>query len=142
MESSNDKGQVFPKRKYSIVIQTITTIYALFYAWFFILSFIPSPQGSSLADHPYTPWSIEMVFVKIFFILFMVGFYYSWKSKLISGIIYMLWCVLFLWQTIYISNLLHVSGDAVMFIPPVLIIAIILIISGLIEKRKGKTVSS
>lgn len=138
MKLSKDINCATPVRKYSITIQIISTIYALLYVWFFILSFISSPKGSPLADHPYSAWSIEMVFVKFFFILFMVGFYYSWKSKLISGIIYMIWCILFFWQTIYISNLLHISGDAVLFIPPVLIISIILIISGLLNKKNKK----
>lgn len=142
IESSKDKVKVFSKRKYSIIIQVISTIFALCYAWFFVLSFIPSPQGSPLADHPYTPWDIEMITVKLLFILFMIGFYYSWKSKLISGLIYLFWCAALLWQVMYISKLLNVSGDGIMFIPPVLIIAIILIISGLIENRKTNKINT
>ncbi len=138
MEKSKDKGDVPPKRKYSIIIQVITSLFALFYVWFFILSFIPSPQGSPIADHPYTPWDIEMVTVKLLFILFLIGFYYSWKSKMTAGLIYLLWCAALFWQVMYISKLLNISGDGVMFIPPILIIAIILIISSLIEKRKEK----
>lgn len=131
-----DKVAIAMRRKFSIIIQIITSIFTLFYIVFFILSFIPSPQGSALADHPYTPWDTEMITVKLLFINYMIGFCFSWKSRLISGLIYFLWCVLVVLQSVYISKLLNVSGDGIMFVPPVLIISIILIITGLIENKK------
>ncbi|MCC7513878.1 MAG: hypothetical protein IT212_04195 [Bacteroidia bacterium] len=136
MEQSKDKLQVSPKRKYSLAIQIITSIFALLYVVFFIFSFIPSPEGSPIADHPYTPWDIEMILVKGLFIIFMIGFYYSWKSRIVSGVIYLLWCGALFWDCVYIGNLLHVSGDAILFGVPIFIIGIILLITGLIQRNK------
>lgn len=125
-------------RPYSLTIQIITSVFALLYAVFFVFSFIPSPEGSPIADHPYTPWDIEMILVKLLLLLFAVAFYYSWKNRIIAGIIYLLWCVALYWDADYIGNLLHVSGDSVLFIPPVLIIAIILRVTGMRQRKRAK----
>lgn len=136
MEESANKPQESPKRKYSITIQIILSLFLLLYAVFFVFSFIPSPQGSPIADHPYTPWDIEMVTVKLLFILFAAGYYYSWKSRLISGAIFLAWCVALVAQVYYISSLLHDSGDAIVFAFPVAIVAFILLISGNMNRKK------
>ncbi len=125
------------KKNYALPIQIVTTVFALLYLVFFIYSFIPSPQGSPLADHPYKPWDIEMILVKVLFVLFMIGFYYSWKSRLIAGVIYLLWCIAVFADSVYIANRLHVSGNGIMFIPPILIIAVILLFTGLKERNKS-----
>jgi hypothetical protein len=128
------------KKPYSLPIQLISTVFAALYVVFFIYSFIPSPQGSPMADHPYKPWDIEMILVKLLFVLFMTGYYYSWKSRLTAGILYLCWCVAVFADSVYIANLLHVSGDGILFIPPILLIALILLFSGLKEKKKSKNV--
>ena len=134
MKISHSHPLLKPKRKYSIGIQVFLSVYALLYAVLVIYSFIPSPQGSPLADHPYTPWDIEMILVKLLFVIFMIGYYASWKDRRNAGLLLLCWCVAVVWDAIYIGKLLHVSGDSIMFIPPILIIALILIATGIKER--------
>lgn len=124
-----------PQRNYSIFIQAFLTISLAFYGYLVYFSFLNCPQGSPLADHPYTPWNIEMTLVKLLFLIFLAGYYYSWKSRLTSGLLLLLWCIAVFADSVYIGQLLHVSGDGIMFIFPILPVAVYLIASGIRRKK-------
>lgn len=132
MNHNNDRRT--SKRKYSIGVQIFLSIFLLFYIYLIYFSFFTAPQGSPLADHPYTPWDFEMTTIKLLFLLFLIGYYFSWKSRLISGLVYLAWCFALYWQVVTVAKMLHVAGDGIMFIFPVLPVAVFLIITGLKEK--------
>jgi hypothetical protein len=121
---------------YVIWVQIFLTICLLFYCFLVYFSFSPHPNGSPLADHPYTPWDFEMITVKLLFLIFIAGYYFSWKSRLISGLLFAAWCIALVWQAVYIGKLLHVAGDSILFALPILPVAVFLIITG-IRKRKA-----
>ena len=127
-------------KNYSLAIQVSTIIYGLLYLVFFIFSFLPpSPDGNPISDQAdYDPWNFEMIWVKIQFIIFLIGFYYSWKSRLTSGLIYLFWYAGMVGMAYYSVLVANSDGNAVALGLPLLIIAIILIVSG-IRRRKSTT---
>ncbi len=89
---------------------------------------------------PFDPWDTEQIIVKLLFIVFLIGFYYSWKSKLISGIIYFVWFLGLFGLGMYVSAALNRDGgDGLVMGAPLLIISIILIIQALIRKKAKTT---
>jgi hypothetical protein len=137
MENNNEIANK-PRRKFSWTIQIITMIYGLLYLAFFVVSFIPSDTGNPVSDNPFfDPWDAEQIWVKLQFLLFLVGFYYSWKSKLISGIIYLVWYAGMVAMGFWVSSALHRDGgDALVLGFPLLVLGIILLISGLMRRKK------
>jgi len=140
MKNNNDHT-ISQGRNFSRPIQIISSVYGLLYLAFFIFSFLPPDNdGNPISDSPnYDPWNFEMIWVKIQFIIFLVGFYYSWKSRLISGLIYLFWYGGLVGLAYYSVLVVNSDGNAVGLGFPMLIIAIILVITGL-KKRQNKTV--
>lgn len=116
-------------KNYSKAIQIITFLYGLLYLYFVVWSFIPTENGNPISNNPnFNPWDSEMIWVKIQFIIFLLGFYYSWKSKLISAFIYLFWYAGMISLSYYVTNILHREGGAFILGFPMLIIAIILLL--------------
>lgn len=127
------------KRNYSIVIQVITSLYGLLYLYFVVWSFIPTKNGNPISNNPsFDPWDSEMIWVKIQFVIFIIGFYYSWKNRLTSGFIYLFWYVGMVALSYFVTVYLQREGAAFVLGLPMLVIAILLVISGY---RKRNVVS-
>ena len=73
---SQSKGE----KKHSKVLLTITTIFGILYLIFIIENFI------------HEPYNLESIVVNLAFIIFLAGYYYSWKNEMIAGIIFIIWC--------------------------------------------------
>jgi hypothetical protein len=68
-------------------VQIVTSIYGLLYLLFFVVSFIPSKDGSPVSDLvPFNPFDLEQIVNKLLFIIFLVGLFMTWKNKLIGGL--------------------------------------------------------
>jgi hypothetical protein len=130
MKHNTSKPQT-ENKNYSKVIQIITSLYGLLYLYFVVWSFIPTESGNPISNNPnFNPWDSEMIWVKIQFIIFLIGFYYSWKSKLTSGFIYLFWYAGMVALSFYVTKILHRDGGAFILGFPMLIIAIILVLKG------------
>jgi hypothetical protein len=69
-------------------LQMITGIYGLFYLVFFIASFFPSNSGNPTSDLvPYHPFDLEQILNKLLFLLFLTGFYLTWKHEALGGLL-------------------------------------------------------
>ena len=74
MENSTTKLSERNKN-YSIVIQIITSLYGLLYLYLVVWSFIPTENGNPVSNNPNVkPWDSEMIWVKIQFIVFLIGY--------------------------------------------------------------------
>ena len=126
------------KRRRASALQVATTIYGLLYLYFFIWSFIPcSGAVNPISDSPnFDPWDLEMIFVKLLFVVFLVGYFYSWKNGRIAGLIFLFWFILMVCMAIWVSTTLHRDSDmAIPMAIPVLVIGILFIVSWYKKRR-------
>jgi hypothetical protein len=89
-------------RRRSKALLIATSIFGVLYLIFFILSFIPAgmfggvfgPGGSPVSSTvPFEPFDLEQIFVKLLFLLFLVGYIVVWKNEGIGGAVFILWYV-------------------------------------------------
>jgi hypothetical protein len=126
------------KRRSLSALQACTTIYGLLYLYFFIWSFIPtSGTWNPISDNPnFDPWDLEMIFVKLLFVIFLVGYFYSWKNGGITGLIFLFWFILSVCMAVWVSTTLHRDSDmAVVMAIPLLVIGILFIVSWYKKRR-------
>jgi len=126
------------KRRFPSALQVATTIYGLLYLYFFIWSFIhTSGAGNPISDNPnFDPWDLEMIFVKLLFVVFLVGYFYSWKNERIAGLIFLFWFILMVCMAIWVSTTLHRDSDmAIVMAIPLLVIGILFIVSWYKKRR-------
>jgi hypothetical protein len=88
IDAPHDRGK---KRTKGPLIAT--TIYGLLYLWFVIVSFIPAPEGNWINSTPYDPFDLDMIGIKLLFLLFLIGYFWMWKNEGIAGAIFLLWWV-------------------------------------------------
>jgi apolipoprotein N-acyltransferase len=126
------------KRRFPSALQAATTIYGLLYLYFFIWSFIPcSGAVNPISDSPNVdPWDLGMIFVKLLFLVFLVGYFYSWKNGGIAGLIFLFWFILMVCMAIWVEKTLHRDSDmAIPMAMPLLVIGILFIVSWYKKKR-------
>ena len=85
-------GQVRTRSKGLLIT---TSVFGLLYLLFIIVSFIPAPGGGSPVSTrvPFEPFDLEQIFVKLLFLLFLIGYLVVWKNELIGGAVFLLWWV-------------------------------------------------
>jgi hypothetical protein len=135
---------LFEKKKNFSGLQLITSIYGLLYLLFFIVSFIPFKEGGPVSDMvPFKPFDLEQIVVKLLFVVFIFGYYMTWKNKGVAGLIFILW-----WIGMWCLELFIIApmggrdfGDGIGMGLPLFILGILFIISWYREKGKEKTVS-
>jgi hypothetical protein len=100
------------KRKRSKGLLIATAIYGVLYAWFVIVSFIPAPEGNWVSSTvPFEPFDLEQIFVKLLFLLFLIGFQVVWKNELAGGVIFLVWWVAMWGMEIFVAAPIK-GGDA------------------------------
>lgn len=100
------------KRKRSKGLLIATAIYGVLYAWFVIVSFIPAPEGNWVSSTvPFEPFDLEQIFVKLLFLLFLIGFLVVWKNELAGGVIFLVWWVAMWGMEIFVVAPIK-GGDA------------------------------
>jgi membrane-bound ClpP family serine protease len=107
------------KKKHPRILIKITTIYAILYV-ILILSFL-------LFEYPnYNDVTLEGMVVGLAFIVFLLGYFYSWKNHLIAGLIFILW-----WSIMWYIGLFVAETDrgvGVVMGVPMFIIGILFIV--------------
>ena len=106
---SQSKGE----KKHSKVLLTITTIFGILYLIFIIDNFISEPHN------------LESTVVKLAFIIFLIGYYYSWKNELIAGIVFIIWWGIMWYLGLSIAE--HDKGASVVMGLPMFIVGILFI---------------
>ena len=84
-------GQVRTRSKGLLIT---TSVFGLLYLLFIIVSFIPTPGASPVSTTvPFEPFDFEQIFIKLLFLLFLIGYLVVWKNELIGGAVFLLWWV-------------------------------------------------
>jgi len=112
--------------KHSRVLLTITTILGILYLIFIIDNFISEP------------YNLESIIVNLAFIIFLVGYYYSWKNEMIAGIVFIFWWGIMWYLGLFIAE--HDRGDGVAMGVPIFIIGILFIVSW--YRRRARTTNN
>jgi len=84
MKNDSDTPEV-KKRKFPSTLQMLTSIYALLYLVFIIDNFLPAKN--------FNPYDLENIIVNLLFVLFLVGYYLSWKNEGVAGLIFIFWWI-------------------------------------------------
>ena len=103
------------EKKHSKVLLTITTIFGILYLIFIIDNFISEPHN------------LESTVVKLAFIIFLIGYYYSWKNEMIAGIVLIFW-----WGIMWCLGLFIVEldkGASIVMGLPMFIVGILFIVA-------------
>jgi len=116
-------------KKHPKVLLTITTIYGILYVAF-ILNFLIFENSNSEI-------TLEGIIVVFAFIVFLIGYYFSWKNQLIAGVIFIFWWGIMWYLALFVAE--TDKGAGVVMGVPLFIIAILLIINWY---RKGLRASN
>jgi hypothetical protein len=127
-------------RKRSEGLLLATSIYGLLYLWFIIVSLFPAPEGSWVSPAvPFEPFSLDQIFVKLLFLLFLIGYLAVWKNELIGGAIFLLYWVG--WWCVEMSIELPDGGVGIVLGFPVFVLGI-LYVRHWYKRRSVETVQS
>lgn len=89
MHAEGPPSQTKPRPKGLLIA---LSVYGLLYLVFIVVSFIPSDTGSPVSTTvPFDPFDLEQIFVKLLFVLFLVGYVAAWKNEGVAGLIFVLW---------------------------------------------------
>jgi hypothetical protein len=88
MESTTGNSQK-KKKIFPTVLHLLTFIYGLLYLIFFVGSFLPSEINGFIDE----PFNLEGILVKLLFVVFLIGFFISWKREGLAGLIFIFWWV-------------------------------------------------
>ena len=106
------------KKKHPKILLTLTTIYVVLYT-LLLLSFL-------IFEYSYTKITFEGIIVSLAFIIFFLGYYYSWKNEMIAGIIFIIWWGIMCFIGLVVAE--RDRGVAVVMGFPMFIIGILLVI--------------
>jgi hypothetical protein len=127
--NTDTRSRTAENRKYPTLLHILTSLFALLYLVFIVANII-QPGNNNL----YEP---ENIIVNMAFIIFLVGYYFTWKNELIAGIIFIFW-----WGVMWYLGLFIVEQDkgagAVMGIP-VFIFGILFMVSWNKKKISSNT---
>jgi len=107
------------KEKFSKILLIITSIYGLLYLLFIIDNFIPTEN--------FNPYDLENSIVKLAFVVFLIGFYLSWKNERNAGIVFIFWWGIMWYLGLFVTE--HDKGAGVVLGLPLFIIGILFIVS-------------
>lgn len=106
------------KKKHPTVLLIVTTIFAILYAALIIGYLIFESIGSEV--------TLEGIIVDFAFIVFLIGYYYSWMNELIAGIIFIFWWIIMWYLALFVSE--TDKGVGVAMGIPVIIFGILFIV--------------
>ncbi|HMU44076.1 MAG TPA: hypothetical protein PKA80_12310 [Ignavibacteriaceae bacterium] len=130
-----------PQRRRSRILLILTSLYGLLYLIFIIISFIPSSEGSPVSGTvPFDPFDFEQIVVKLFFVLFLVGYFILWKNEGLAGLIFVIWWIGMWYLGFFVAQ--HDRGASVIMGFPLFVLAILLIISWYRKRAAGSSPSS
>ena len=116
---NDSKSQSRGTKKHPKVLLILTTIYGLLYIILFLsFQLFENPDFSNI--------NLDVIIVTLAFIVFLIGYYFSWKNEMIGGIIFIFW-----WGIMWYLGLFVVERDkgaGVVMGVPMFIIGILFII--------------
>jgi hypothetical protein len=72
-------------------LQIATTIIGLLFLVFFVVSFFSSHSGNPVSDKvPFDAFDKEQTLNKLIFALFALGYFISWKNRVMAGVLFVL----------------------------------------------------
>jgi len=106
------ESQPGPPRARSKTLLAATSLFGLLYLWFIVVSLFPAREGSWISTTvPFEPFDREQIFVKLLFLLFLVGCVVLWRNEMAAGAIFLLWWVAMWCVEIFVVEPIK-SGDA------------------------------
>jgi len=136
MDNATNPSQ--PKIKlFTSTLHLLASIYALLYLIVVVAGFFPLTIG--LVSESENPYDLENLVVKLLFLLFLLGYFMSWKHEAIAGLIFILWWIAVWFEGKFIVMPLHghgIEGIGMGF--PVLLLAILFIVSWFKKKRESR----
>ena len=113
------ESQSSGKKKHPKVLRILTTIYGIMYL-VLILSFL-------LFENPdFNNITLEGIIVSLAFIVFLIGYYYSWKNEMIAGTIFIFWWGIMWYLGLFVAE--RDKGAGVVMGVPLFIIGILFIV--------------
>lgn len=110
------------------ILLTITSIYALLYTAMVL--------GYMLFEYTGDEISLEGIITGFAFIIFLIGYYLSWKNELIAGIVFVFWWGIMWFLGLFVAE--TDKGAGVVMGIPVFILSVFFIHYG--YRRRGKTI--
>jgi len=129
--NSHKKKKIFPT-----VLHLLTFIYGLLYLIFFIGSFLPS-EINSFVDEPF---NLEGILVKLLFVVFLIGFFISWKREGLAGLIFIFWWIGMWYLALFVAK--TDRGAGVVMGIPALILGIGFIVRWYNKKKRSSLTST
>ena len=116
---NDTKSPTNAKKKHPKVLLTLTTIYGALYI-VLILSFL-------LFENPdFNNINLEGIIVSLAIIVFLIGYYFSWKNELIGGVIFIFWWGIMWYLGLFVAE--RDKGAGVVMGVPMFIIGILFIV--------------
>jgi len=129
--NNDTQAQSAGKRKYPKVLLTLTSIYAGLYVILLLSFFL-------FEDPDYGNITLETIIIGIAFILFLIGYYFSWKNHLVAGILFLLWWGIMWYLGLFVAE--TDKGVGVVMGVPMFVIGILFIVYW--YRRRIQTTSS
>ena len=79
-------------------LQFATFVYGLLYLIFILLATIPATRSLIIESKRPDSVVLELVLAQLTFVLFLVGCAASWRSELVTGMIFLLWYAYVCWM--------------------------------------------
>jgi membrane protease YdiL (CAAX protease family) len=113
------KSPTNEKKKHPKVLLILTTIYGALYI-ILLLSFL-------LFENPdFNNINLEAIMVSLAFVVFFIGYYYSWKNELIAGLLFIFWWGIMWYLGLFVAE--RDKGAGVVMGVPMFIIAILFVV--------------
>ena len=116
-------------------LQSATAIYGLLCLAFVLLASIPLTRGLIVWDSRPASAGLELILTQLLFILFLLGYIASWPSKLVAGMVFVLWYALVWWSDAFSTRYGAGGGMGPDLGLPVFIFGIIFVVFGVQKER-------
>ncbi len=117
-------------------LQIVIVVYGVLYLVFVLLATIPSTRGNIISSEQPDFVSLSVSLIQLQFTLFILGCAASWRSKLLSGLLFVLWWAFLAWGSSFSRRYGGVGGMEGVLGFPILIFGIIYIFSWLVYRTR------
>jgi hypothetical protein len=118
-------------------LQFATLVYGLLYLIFILLATIPSTRSLIIESKRPDAVVLDLVLAQLTFVLFLVGYAASWRSELITGMIFLLWYAYVCWMDSFSNRYGAAGGMGLAVGLPVLFIGILFVFAA--SRLKGSS---
>ena len=118
-------------------LQFATLVYGLLYLIFILLATIPSTRSLIIENKRPDSVVLELVLAQLIFVLFLVGCIASWRSELVTGMIFLLWYEYVCWMDLFSTRYGAGGGMGPALGFPILVIGILFVFVAFRFKVRG-----